>query len=253
MALQNDGDKRVNENSGWLVTVLATVAGLVVGFFVCEGRARRAAKQRQLIPKHWPLYSRAIVNTEEHKVWRWLSDVFNDHHIMIKMPVTRFTLSHSRESSRHLNKLLNGVYSTFTVCATDGNVVGCVDVLRDKNLPKENRHMKLTLLSQFGIAYSTINSDNLPTSEEIRFEFLGETKPTPPQDSGSNTTAFTEARENLQEAVDRQRISRYIELSALVPNRRPTSRTRPDSPPLDSEFGSSNWQQLDSFIAPLER
>lgn len=244
----------MNENLSWLVLVLATITGLLVGFFVCEERTRRAAKQRQLIPKHWPLYSRAVANTEEDKVWRWLRDVFHDHHIMIKMPVTRFMMPCSGENGRHWSTVLSGVYSTFTICATDGHVVGCVDVVKDTNFPKKNRHMKLTLLSQFGIAYTTLNSHNLPTLAQMRCEFLGKTKPMPSQEPESNKVAFTEARENLQAAVDHQRIGRYIEMSALTPYQGTASATRPNIEPPDSEFASGySWQQLDSFIAPLER
>lgn len=241
----------MNETWGWLWTVLASVAGLVVGFLVCEGRARRVDRERKRIPKHWPLHSRVLANTEECKVWRWLSKVFYDHHIMIKIPVTRFTLPRSKESGVHWYQLLSGVYSTFTICAADGHVVGCVDVLRDNNLSRRNRHLKLTLLSQCGIAYCVVNSDSLPTLAEIRSEFLGETEPMPLVREGDETT-ITAAIQKLQAAIDRQRHSRYGELNSLIPDVGPTSSFEPESQPPDSEFGSGSWLQPNSFVAPLD-
>lgn len=239
----------MSEASGWLSAVLAAVAGLIAGFFVCESRAM--AKKRKRIPKHWPLYSRVMTNTEECKVWRWLGKVFYDHHIMIKIPVTRFTLPRSRESGMHWYELLSGVYSTFTICAADGHVVGCVDVLRDNSLSRRNRHLKLTLLSQCGIAYCVVNSDSLPTLAEIRSEFLGETESMPSDSEGDEAT-ITVARQKLQAAIDRQRHSRYSELNSLVPDSGPTSINGPESQAPDSDFGNGSWQQLDSFVAPLD-
>jgi hypothetical protein len=79
-------------------------------------------------PARWPLNPRVIVNSEERRVWRWLCRAFVDHHIMVKIPVTRFTMPRSPDNSVHWFNLLNGAYCTFTVCTPEGRAVGCVDV-----------------------------------------------------------------------------------------------------------------------------
>ena len=135
--------------------------------------AHRAAKARRRIPKHWPLEPRAMANSQERKVWRWLVRVFFDHHVMVKVPVTRFTLPRAKENSEHWYQLLSGVYCTFTVCGADGQVVGCVDVPGVNGISRGNMQLKVTLLSQCGIAYCVVEPDSLPPLEEIRSDFLG--------------------------------------------------------------------------------
>ena len=89
-----------------------------------------------------------MASSAECVVWHWLNRVFFDHHIMIKIPVTRFTLPSGKENGAHWYQLLSGVYCTFTVCASDGHVVGCVDVLGPNGISRSNRQLKVTLLSQ---------------------------------------------------------------------------------------------------------
>jgi hypothetical protein len=103
-----------------------------------------------------------MANSEERRVWSWLIRVFFDHHVMIKVPVTRFTLPRAKENSAHWYQLLSGVYCTFTVCGADGQVVGCVDVPGVNGISRGNLQLKLTLLSQCGIAYSVVNPNSLP-------------------------------------------------------------------------------------------
>jgi hypothetical protein len=189
-----------------------------------------------------------MANSEERKVWRWLVRVFFDHHVMIKAPVTRFTLPRAKENSAHWYQLLSGVYCTFTVCGDDGQVVGCVDVPGVKGLSRGNLQLKLTLLSQCGIAYCVVKPDNLPTLEEIRSEFLGSA--TMPNRKEENAAIAT-AHQRLRAAVGRQRHKRPA-ADALMPASGPTSQFGLDSLP-DSGFASGGaWQQPDSFIAPLD-
>ena len=75
----------------WLIAVLAP-ALLAGGALLYRAWDERQARARRRIPKQWPLDTRAIANTEELQVWHWLSRAFYDHHVMIKLPVTRFTL-----------------------------------------------------------------------------------------------------------------------------------------------------------------
>lgn len=241
----------MNSSSEWLFTVLTVTAGVMGGLLICAWRAKVQAKRRKRIPKRWPLHSRVIANTEECRVWGWLSKVFYDHHIMIKIPVTRFTLPRSRESGAHWYQLISGVYCTFSVCAADGRVVGCVDVPRKNSISRSNRQLKLTLLSQCGIAYCVVNSYSLPTMEEIRAEFLGEIPPVA-GDTESDGDSLIAAREKLRTAIDRQRHNRSGGFAAPTPNHMPESLRAPESQHSESEFGIGTWQLNNSFVAPLD-
>ena len=147
---------------------------------------------------------------------------------MIKVPVTRFTLPRAKENSAHWYDLLSGVYCTFTVCRADGQVVGCVDVPGVNRLSRGNMQLKLTLLSQCGIAYWVAKPDSLPTLEELREEFLGSNAAVP---NRMDNAAMVIAHQRLRAAVDRQRHSRHG---------------------ADSVAPTSGWQQPDSFVTPLD-
>src|SRR5512133_2767038 len=76
---------------GPLLVGIGTVVGTLAGVLGSLWWARRAARQRRRIPKHWPLDPRRMANSADCQVWHWLNRVFFDHHVMIQAPVTRFT------------------------------------------------------------------------------------------------------------------------------------------------------------------
>lgn len=244
----------MNQISAWLLTIVTAVAGMAAGVLLCGWLARRAARNRRMIPKRWPLNPRVLANTDERKVWLWLCQTFSDHHVMIKLPVTRFTLPCTREHGLHWYHLLNGVYCTFTVCRVDGHVVGCVDVLGRNGLPRNNRKLKQTLLSQFGIAYWMVESSKLPTLIDIRTEFLGETDSTT-REREREDAMITAARMKLRASLHRQRQNRYSDRSPLSSTAGHASDSGPEShPTADSEvsiFGSGLHQE-NSFLTPLD-
>ena len=219
----------------------------------------RAERARRRIPARWPLNPRVIVNSEERRVWRWLCRAFVDHHIMVKIPVTRFTMPRSPDNSVHWFNLLNGAYCTFTVCTPEGRAVGCVDVPGPKGLSRRNQQLKHSLLTQCGIAYWLVRSANLPTMAEIRLEFLGEDAAFA-DDHAHDQAAIAAAQQHLRSAIDRQRHSRHSDLAPLAPAQgpAPTPRRAAFAPDLGfagesggSEFGSS-FHGENSFIAPLD-
>ncbi|MBW8722844.1 MAG: hypothetical protein JF626_13565, partial [Polaromonas sp.] len=71
-------------------------------------------------------------------------------------------------------ELLKSVYCTFTVCAADGTVIGCLDVPGPHGLRASNRDLKRKLFDECGIAYAVVRDSNLPTLEDVRAAFLGE-------------------------------------------------------------------------------
>ena len=104
------------------------LGGLIAGLAAAYWRGRYLQRQRRKIPSVWPLKVRPMVNSRERKVWLWLTKVMFDQQVLVKLPVTRFTVPSEQTEATHWYKLLNGVYCTFTVCGLDGRVIGCVDV-----------------------------------------------------------------------------------------------------------------------------
>lgn len=236
--------------SDLLVVGLVALASGMAGFFACSWRARRVARVRRRIPKHWPLDARRVVNSQEHRVWLWLRQAFEDHHVMIKMPVTRFTLPRRGENSACLYQLLGGVYCTFTISRDDGRVVGCVDVPGLQGISRTNRQIKLALLSQSGIAYRVLKANELPPAAEIRIDFLGDEAFVHMQKKRERA-AVLQAQQKLRDAVERRRHrlpTRHLgdaQGDAIAESDFSVSV-------LDSQVGAFAWEQANSFVAPLD-
>ena len=159
-----------------LMIGLVLVIGLGLGAGGFAWWQRRAATVEQPLPVKWPLTSRVLLTIEEYEVLNWLRTTFKDHLVMVKLPVMRFTIpvKDKKDVGRHWQKMLDGVSCTFTVCTTNGSVVGCVDVPGKRGLPRGNRDLKEGLLSDCGIAYTVVRPFELPKSSEMRAAFLGE-------------------------------------------------------------------------------
>ena len=227
---------------------------MAAGALLCSWLIRRAAKALKCIPRRWPLSSRVLANSEERKVWHWLCGAFPDHHIMLKLPVTRFTLPRSKEQGLHWYHMLSGVYCTLTVCAPDGRVIGCVDVPGNNRISRSNRQLKQTLLSQCGIAYWVVASNNLPSLLEIRTEFLGETVIAAPQNQ-HDESVMDATRQKLRASLSHQRQGRHSDLAPLTPMAGHRSDADSESQ-QNSDSGFSNFSsglhQENSFLVPLD-
>lgn len=228
----------------WLLVALAPVL-LAAGAWGHHVWAARAARRRRRIPRHWPLTPRALTNSEETLVWHWLVRTFYDHHVMIKLPVTRFTLPRDPVQSKNWFQLLGSVYCTFTICKADGRVIGCVDVPGHKGIPRMVRQIKYSLLTRCGLPYWVIRSDNLPAVADIRDEFLGDAPLAQSmREREQEERAIIAAQANLRSALNRQRQSRadsdFTPLSTWPSG---NSELRP------SDF-NSNWGE-NSFLQPL--
>jgi hypothetical protein len=229
----------------WLLALLMP-ALLAVGALAHRAWEDRKAQARRKIPKRWPLETRVIANSEELQVWHWVSRAFYDHHVMIKLPVTRFTLPREKQQGMDWYRLLGGVYCTFTICKSDGRVVGCLDVPGRAGIPHSTRQLKHSLLTQCGLPYWVVRSSSLPTVSEIRGEFLGET-PTAQtlREREQEERAIIAAQANLRNALTRQRSTRHSDFSPLS---NWSGSTMGDS--RASDLGSQ-WQE-NSFLVPLD-
>lgn len=222
--------------------MLYLLSGLLLGAAFVWWTKFYVERRRHRIPTSWPLKTRPLVNTQERVVWIWLTKVMFDQHVLIKLPVTRFTAPVNQTEATHWYKLLNGVYCTFTICGLDGRVIGCIDVLGPNGLSMGNQSLKHSLLDQCNIHYWVVDPTNLPHLSQIRAAFLGDDVPSSndqPLDS-----RFQDMREHLQAVVTRQRQSKAADpspsgLAPLAVPEYPESRL------------ASGWE-LNSFVSPLD-
>ena len=242
------------------MTLIGVGAGLMVGILLANWQMRRVTRVGLRIPARWPLVSRGLVTASEAEVWTWLRGAFHDHLVMIKTPVLRFTIpmEGERHKSREWLEMLNGVYTTFTVCTTDGTVVGCVDVPGTRGLPQSNREIKEALLSDCNISYTVVRSNSLPKVEAMRAAFLGEivddflTEPQPV--FGENSTFEEEVALFTKDQMRAAKEAAQREINQQARTR--TSGFNGDSTsPVGEEAGTPSrfprhWQ--DSFIEPGE-
>ncbi len=225
--------------------------GAFLGIVSYSWLLRRAARERRRIPKRWPLSARLVASSEERKVWRWLAGAFYDHSVMIKMPVTRFTLPRTKKQGAHWYEILSSVYCTFTVVGVDGRVIGCVDVPNVRRIARRNQILKETLLNQCGIAYLVIESTRLPSLQDIRSEFLGEMA-SMTREHDRDEAAIRAASTSLRASLMHQRLTRTSDMAPLSASHSTTPRPRDSGSPsvMPSRF-PSNWGE-NSFTMPLD-
>lgn len=250
--------------STFLTLFAALLMGAVLGAGGFALLLRYKAKASMQLPDQWLLTSRVLMSSEEHEVFKWLSTVFHDHLVMVKVPVLRFTLPTEKDknSAEHWQTLLGGVYCTFTVCTPNGNVVGCVDVPGKRGLKKGNREVKESLLSDCRIAYTVVRSVQMPKTIAMRAAFLGEMeqedhpKTLPPV--GNDSAFFKELNEFTNErrlAAKAAALKQLNTNDALkpIPNYSSAGFNPDGSGAAGSDMPSrlpSQWS--DSFIQPDE-
>lgn len=182
--------------STMIVGALALLVGTGLGALLSWGWSRRKAGAKDLAwPARWPLQARKVVNGNENKVWHGLKSIFHDHMVLVKIPVLRFTrlqdtpalgsasgLNGKAEpqelltNRQWLDRLgrLEGVYTTFTVCTLNGQVIGCVDVPGGRGFSESSSAMKEALLLDCGIAYAVADALTPTDAARLRELFLGE-------------------------------------------------------------------------------
>jgi hypothetical protein len=157
-----------------LALTATAVSGMATGAACHHGWLARAARKKRRIPAQWHLQVRPLLLEAEQEVWHWLQRAFFDHHVVVKVPVIRFVSPRNEAEGQRSYELLKNVYCSFTVCAADGTVIGCLDVPGPQGLRASNRDLKRKLFAECGIAYAVVRASNLPTLEDVRAAFLGE-------------------------------------------------------------------------------
>jgi hypothetical protein len=157
-----------------LALTATAVFAMAAGAACHHGWLARVARNKRRIPAQWHLQARPLLLETEQDVWHWLQRAFFEHHVLVKVPVIRFVSPRTEVEGQRSFELLKSVYCTFTVCAADGTVIGCLDVPGPHGLRASNRDLKRKLFAECGIAYAVVRGSNLPSLEDVRAAFLGE-------------------------------------------------------------------------------
>jgi hypothetical protein len=229
---------------------LAALLGAGVGVWGHQAWMKRVARLKRRVPQRWPLVPRAVANTQERVAWLWMTRAFFDHAVMIKMPITRFTLPQTLEQGHQWYQLLSNAYCTFTVVDAGGRVIGCVDVASPLTNSKKSQILKQSLLDQCGIGYIVVDPTFLPETAEVRAEFLGVQAERHRAEHANGRAAVSAASDQLRASLHKQRQTRPSDrapLSAESPSisKLPSELTTDDSHILHS------WQN-NSFLMPLD-
>ena len=91
------------------------------------------------------------------------------------------------KASVHMN--CSRACCTFTICASDGSVVGCADVPDHNGLKASHRDLKKKLFEECGVTYAVLNVNQLPTLEALRAVFLGDMALMRPPSHGRASTS----------------------------------------------------------------
>ena len=237
--------------------------GLLVGALLGAGLYAwwryTLANAKLRMPSVWPLTSKVLMTNEEYEVFKWLRATFDDHLVMVKVPVLRFTAPTSRDKNgggTRWQDMLAGLYCTFTVCTANGNVVGCVDVPGKRGLNKSNRDLKEALLSECRIAYTVASSVRLPNQRAMRAAFLGELDIDSVQDdatlAGSSSfhadlDSFTKDKRLAAKAAALKELNKQDALKPLASS--PSAGLNPDGSGTFGSRKSARWPNKwdDSF------
>jgi hypothetical protein len=243
---------------------LSLLVGLVIGAALGIGsyirRQKQLADAKMELPDKWLLTSRVLMTNEEFEVFKWLLATFDDHLVMVKLPVLRFTLPLSKTEhggGARWQELLAGIYCTFTVCTLNGSVIGCVDVPGKRGLNRNNREVKEALLSDCLIAYTVVRNASLPESSTMRAAFLGEMPlddQVEAQDTRGGDSGFHEELNSFKEKRMAAKEAALLALnkseSAKAAQARQAAGFNPDGSGAYGSAGSSGivvqWE--DSFI-----
>lgn len=241
----------MNNTLTWIVSGLALAVGMVVGVLLYAAWLHRQSREQRRVPRKSRIVTRALVNSRERRVWRWLDKTFIEHHVMIKMPVTRFTQPQAERDREQWFALLSDIYCTFTVVDSDGKVIGCVDVAGPGGLPQGNLQIKRKLFARCRVPHWVVTAEQLPREQDIYSAFIAPKQDAPGQESlGLGEDADTSVTPDV---LDRAR----QELKATVSRRRSTqgSTPSPGAAGEDSQFMDSvlvsDWAP-DSFITPMD-
>ena len=152
----------------------STVVGMVMGAVGHRSWQVGKARKKRKLPEQWHLQPRLLLSATELEVWHWLQRAFFEYDVVAKVPLIRFMAPRSAVEGKRSHEFIKDLYCSFTICAVDGTVIGCVDVPGPQGLKAGTRNLKQTLFGECGLAYAVVRAGNLPSIEAVRSAFLGE-------------------------------------------------------------------------------
>lgn len=155
------------------VTFFIFVGSIALGAFFYERWLDKLISARKKIARNHPLRRKPLASKDELLVWRWLEEVFPEHHILVKVPVTGFIEPNQHGGDAHWKALLSSVSFACAVSDRKGAVLGCVDVLGRGELMDRNHAFKRELLARAGLPYWIIENERRPDARLLREKFLG--------------------------------------------------------------------------------
>lgn len=154
--------------------LLAAVCGMVLGVAGHSGWQASKARKKRRLPEQWHLQTRLLLSSTELEVWHWLQHAFAEYDVLVKIPLIRFMAPRSAVEGKRSHELIKDLYCSFTICAVDGTVIGCIDVPGSRGLKTSTRNLKQALFAECHLAYAVVRAGNLPSLEAVRSAFLGE-------------------------------------------------------------------------------
>lgn len=179
LAVAPDGSRNTQHQDAFM-----TGTSFLIGFFIFVGSVALGAlgyerwlshvvAARKKVARNHTLRRKPLTSRDELTVWRWLQEVFPDHHVLIKVPFTGFIEPNSRGGDAHWQALLSTVSFACAVSDRKGAVLGCVDVLGRGELADRKHAFKRELLSRAGIPYWIVDSQRRPDAALLREKFTG--------------------------------------------------------------------------------
>ncbi len=171
-----------------------SISDLLIGFFIVVGSMAAGAlgyerwlnhvvSARKKMARNHALRRKPLITRDEQQVWRWLEEVFPEHQIAVKTPLTGFVEPNHVGGDAHWQALLGSLNFACAVMDRRGTVFGCVDVLGRGEMAGRMHAFKRDLLGRAGIPYWIVENQRRPAPEALRARFTEEprTKPESPE------------------------------------------------------------------------
>lgn len=156
---------------------------LVIGFFIFLGSIALGAlayerwldhviSARKTVARNHALRRKPLTSKDELQMWRWLEEVFPDHHVLVQVPLTNFIEPNNRDGDSHWKALLSTVSFACAVSDRKGSVLGCIDVLGRGGMADRKHAFKRELLGRANIPYWVLENQRRPDANLLREKFL---------------------------------------------------------------------------------
>lgn len=194
------------------VTFFIFVGSIALGAFFYERWLDKIIEARKKVARNHTLRRKPLASRDELLAWRWLEEVFPEHHILVKVPFTSFIEPNNRSGLSHWKALLSPVSFAFAVSDRKGTVLGCIDVLGKGEMADRKHAFKRELLARAGLPYWIVENERRPDPKLLREKFLG------------TENAQAAQRRQAQEKEARQRAQAPMPLPIVMLEQRRLSR-----------------------------